>query len=203
MAKGPSLKELRLMVRSAPQRISLELLVCSSYARFVELIEQALDHIAITLARNPELKQKHSEDQLTIDLVSGLNFMGFSARHETKVGGHCDVVIEGRDDYLWLGEAKIYTSYSWLFKGFRQLDTRYATAHPNQDAGGFLIYCFQERVDKIMGKWQEKAGRAGLSFQSCPNNPLARISKHTHRRTGRQFRVRHMPFSLYWNPQDQ
>jgi hypothetical protein len=207
MPENYSVRDLRLLAKGKVQReISLELFLYDSYENFVGLVNRSLDHIIQRMSQNPELRQGLTEDQLTIEIVNGLHYMGFLARHETKVGGHCDIVVEGDNDYLWLGEAKVFKGkYSWLLKGFRQLNTRYATANPGQDAGGLIIYSFKPRIDRVISTWGKRLAEicGDISVTACPRNPPAVLSKHTHHRTGRLFTTRHLPVSLYWNPQDR
>jgi hypothetical protein len=113
-------------------------------------------------------------------------------------------VIEGRDNFLWLGEAKIHQSYDWLLKGFQQLDTRYSTALPGQDVGGLIIYCKQPRVDRVMNRWADylQEHRQDVSVTECVSHPLVRRSTHAHASTGLMFKIRHVPISLYFDPAD-
>jgi hypothetical protein len=204
-----TIRDLKLAARTTPSRISLELMLINLtpparlYARFVELIEDALDWVAQELARNPELKQGQTEDQITQEVILALRAVDFDAKHGTRIGGHCDITIEGRDEFLWLGEAKIHkNTYKWLFAGFQQLSTRYSTGGADQDAGGILIYCFGPRVDRIMMSWRRymKGRIGGVTIVRCERNPLALRSSHVHERTGRPFNIRHVPISLYFQP---
>lgn len=203
-----SVADLKARASSTTSLINIDLLLLTAtdYQRFVELVDKALDWIAQELSRNPELHKKQSEDQLTIQVVSLLRAMTFTAHHETKVGGHCDVVIEYKFEFLWLGEAKIFDSdYSWLFKGFEQLNTRYSTGNPNQNSGGMIIYSFKDRIDRMMKRWMDhlEENFSDIAIEDCPVNQLAKISTHPHKRTGLKYRVRHVPISLYFDPQDE
>lgn len=197
-----SIRELNMIFQDPAGQIRIGMTFAANHGERLTWVEKAIDHVAQELARTPQYRQERGEDDLSTDLVSLLKIMGFQASHDTAYGGHCDIVIEGRDNFLWLGEAKIHTGYDWLYKGFEQLDTRYATAMPGQDAGGMIIYSFNRRADQLMEKWkahlQEK--RAGIDTTACPVNPLAFVSSHPHERTGRQFRVRHVPIPLWFDP---
>ena len=166
-------------------------------------VEAAIDWIAQEHSKTRQHRYGRSEDALTTDIITDLRAMGFAASHDQDYGGHSDIVIEARDDFLWLGEAKIHRSYDWLLKGFQQLDTRYATALPGQDTGGLIIYCKTERIDQIMDRWCQRLlkKRPDVTIETGAN-PLIRRSTHVHNRTGRPFRVRHVPISLYFRPQD-
>ena len=41
-----------------------------------------------------------------------------------------------------------------------------------------------------------------LQITPCSVNPLSFYSTHNHQRTGSEFKVRHIPFVLHFNPQD-
>jgi hypothetical protein len=205
--------DLKRVATTTPRKVQLDLMLLdvdvvslpNLYAKFVELIETAIDWSAQELARNPEVRQGKTEDQLTQEIIVALRAMRFDAKHDVKIGGHCDITIEGRDEFLWLGEAKIHKEdYAWLFAGFQQLNTRYSTGGVNQDRGGILIYCFAPRIDRIMSRWKEHLGEMvdGVSVVECEKNPMALRSSHIHERTGRPFNVRHVPIGLYFRPQD-
>lgn len=65
---------------------------------------------------------------------------GIGARHDQHVNGHCDLVISASGNFMWLGEAKVHSSYDWLVKGFGQLSTRCGTAMVGRDCGELIIY---------------------------------------------------------------
>jgi len=134
--------------------------------------------------------------------VTALKAMGFQASHDTQYGGHCDVVIEGKCDFLWIAEAKIHSSYDWLLSGFEQLDQRYSTGLPGQDAGEIIIYCFGARLDRVMSEWETRlvGARPDVSIDRSVTEPLLRRSTHTHKATGGKFRIRHKGITLYFNP---
>lgn len=198
-----SLRELKLLARgNVPQQISLGLLFADTAEDILGLVDAAIDHIAQDFARAPKERQGRSEDSLTTDLVSSLRNLGFQAAHDTTVGGHCDIVIEGRGNFLWLGEAKTHSSYDWLVQGFNQLDSRYATASKHQDHGGIVIYCYHGRVDKIMDEWavRLKQARPEVEVSRRTEDVEFFTSSHVHERTGRRYHVRHVAIALQWAP---
>lgn len=198
-----TLRELQLMTRdSVPATISLALIFAGSAEDLLVQVNRAIDHIAQDFARTPKERQGRSEDALTMDIVTSLSSMGFRASHDTTIGGHCDIVIEARDNFLWLGEAKIQSSYDWLVQGFNQLDMRYATGSASQDHGGIIVYCYHGRTDSIMDEWAERLKEARSDVEVTPRAHLDSYftSSHIHRRTGRPYQVRHVPIALQWNP---
>lgn len=198
-----TLRELQLLARgSVPMQVSMGLVFADSASTIHCQVDIAIDHIAQEFARTPKERQRRSEDGLTIDVVTSLRNMGFQASHDTTVGGHCDIVIEGRYNFLWLGEAKIHSSYDWLLQGFNQLDSRYATASKHQDHGGIIIYCFGARADQIMDEWavRLKKARPDVEVGNRAKGELFFTSSHVHQRTGRRYHVRHVPIPLHWEP---
>jgi hypothetical protein len=183
-------------------QVSLALAFAGSAQDLLEQVDPAIDHILQEFSRTPKERQGRSEDALSIDLVTALKMLGFQASHDTTTGGHCDIVIDGKFDFLWLGEAKIHGAYDWLLQGFNQLDSRYATANQGQDRGGLIIYHFSERSDRVMDAWEEhlRVSRQDVTIEERAKGKLEMRTIHTHARTGRQYHVRHVIVSLYWNP---
>lgn len=206
MTKSYTLRELELLANgNIPRQIALNLAFASCSADILAQINTAIDYIASEFARTPKERQDRSEDAISVDLVTSLKALGFYAGHDTTVGGHCDIVIDGFNNFLWLGEAKIHRSYPWLMEGFNQLDQRYATAGQDQDHGGIIIYCYGERVDQIMDRWEAylREQRPDIEIEDREEGQLIINSKHKHRRNGRYYHVRHTPVSLFWNPTDK
>lgn len=202
---NPTLRDLQLMARG---KIGLETslaLICAASAEdILARVDPAIDHILQEFSRTPKERQNRSEDALSVDLITSLKHLGFQASHDTTTGGHCDIVIEGNYDFLWLGEAKKHRDYDWLLKGFNQLDTRYATAIKGQDRGGVVIYHYGPRTDQIMDAWAEhlKKYRPDVTIENREPGDLVMNTRHVHRRTGRTYHVRHVIVSLYWSPKD-
>ena len=206
MAESYTLRDLENRARgNVPLEISIGLIFASSADDMVALVDRAIDHIVQEFARTPKERKDRSEDGLSIDLVTSLKELGFQASHDTTTGGHCDIVVDGIYNFLWLGEAKIHKDYDWLLKGFNQLDSRYATATKNQDHGGMIIYCMGERVDQVMDRWREHLAkeRPDVTVGTRGDGELEFRSSHVHTRTGREYHVRHVPISLYWKPLDK
>ncbi|WP_353213022.1 hypothetical protein [Rhodovarius sp.] len=204
MDKSYSIAELRLLFPDAAGQIRLDMTLATSHKERLAAVERAIDHVVQDLSRTRQLRQHKNEDLLTADIILCLGKMGFQATHDTAYGGHVDVVIEGRDDFLWLGEAKVHGDYNWLMKGFQQLATRYSTGLQGQDAGGMLIYCYNQRADLLMKEWKERLSEArpDVAFDASDKSPIEFHSYHAHVNTGISFKVRHLSVSLYFKPQD-
>ncbi|WP_441230064.1 hypothetical protein AB7828_10105 [Tardiphaga sp. 215_C5_N2_1] len=189
---------------STPDRIKFDLIFSATHAERLACVNDAIDWVVQEHTKTRQHRQERGEDALTIDIVTDLKAMGFDASHDTQYGGHCDIVIESKDNFLWLGEAKVHSGYDWLLKGFQQLDTRYSTGLPGQDHGGMIIYFFGQDLLGVMNKWEEYlvAKRPDVAVTACNKSPLIRNSVHAHERTGLPFHVRHTPINLYFKPND-
>lgn len=197
-----SMAELRALLSSPSDNVRLDWALASTHKERLRCVHFAMDHIAQDMTKTRQNRQGRDEDALSTDVVSALTNMGISATHDTQFGGHCDIVVEGKANFLWLGEAKIHNAYDWLYQGFEQLGTRYSTGLAGQDAGGLIIYCYTGRIDRIMCKWKSHliSKFQGIKIENCVDNDLAFISIHPHPITGRNFKVRHMPFALQFLP---
>ncbi|MBK67618.1 MAG: hypothetical protein CMP22_05770 [Rickettsiales bacterium] len=209
-----NLADIREQLKSKPglANVGLDLLYLrfesDPYLTFISLINRSLDYALDTLAKNPELKKKSSEDMITIEIVNILKTAGFNADHDTKIGGHCDIVIEEHyHTFCWLGEAKKIDSVnnSYLNKGFKQLTTRYANGNQNHTYGGLLIYSYAPNLKHVMQKWKEhmQAEYQSIEISQCEVRNLAFHSVSTNQSTGLDYNVRHIPVSFYFSPQDK
>ena len=200
-----SMGELHALFGKSPtDTIRLKMIFASSHEDRLDAVNAAIDWIVQEHTKTRHKRQNRDEDSLTIDVVTELKAMGFDASHDTQYGGHCDIVIESKDGFLWLGEAKIHKDYNWLLKGFQQLDTRYSTGLPGQDAGGMIIYFFGQNALAMMDTWAERLveARPDVSISTSQLNPLVRDSIHIHPNSGLPFKVRHTPINLYHKPED-
>lgn len=183
--------------------VQLRMQSADTHEEILKQLERALALAIGHLVKNRKYKQDQSEDALTTDIVSMLNMNGIPANHDVKIGGHTDISVEMRDGFLWIGEAKNWTGKAWIFKGFRQLMTRYATGLPGQDNGAILIYFEQEKPSDLMSKWRTSLGKlTELTGDVVEANELQFNSAHPHKGTGRTFNVKHYGVPLYWNPED-
>jgi len=188
---------------NTPLEIQLRLQAAETHEEILKQLDRALILVIGQLVRNRKYKQNLSEDQRTVELVSMLQMAGFPAYHDVKIGGHTDISIEMRDGFLWIGEAKNWSGKSWIFKGFRQLMTRYATGLPGQNNGAIIVYFDEENANELFSKWEKAlAGCWKLTGNIKNVNRLQFNSAHPHKGTGETFYVRHYAVPLYWNPED-
>ena len=113
----------------------MDKILIENYEDFIRQLYKDLDEVIQTLQLNRELRQKDSEDRITIDIVNILSAKGYTSSHDKKSGGHVDITVELRD-FIWFGEAKKHEAYGNLLEGFKQLCTRYTTGEVNQNNGG-------------------------------------------------------------------
>lgn len=199
-----SYRELMMLASSKSDEIRFRWLFADTNPVRRVIVEDAIDAIATEFSETPHHRSNRDEDGLTIDVVTSLKQMGFYATHDEDIGGHCDIVVRGKDSFLWLAEAKIHRAYDWLTKGYKQITTRYSTGMPGQDAGALLIYCKAANVKDIMDKWREHFGGhfKDAEIRDCEKSPLAFVSTCTHPRSGLPFRIRHIPISVWHDPKD-
>ncbi len=179
--------------------------LATDYDDFIKILYCDIDRIIYQIEENPELRQDDKEDRLTIDIKNQLCCMGYNASHDSKVGGHADLVVK-KGNFLWIGEAKIHGAYEHLWEGFQQLNTRYSTGDFNQKDGGIFIYIRQKNASSILDKWKTHLVEKKLpnyTCEPCLIRELSFFSSHTHEGSGRDFKVRHMPVILYFQPQDK
>ncbi len=179
--------------------------LADTYDEFIEILYTDIDEIICRLQENPELHEKDTEDRLTIEIKNNLCSMGYNASHDSKIGGHADLAFR-KGKFLWVGEAKIHSSYDYLWEGFQQLSTRYSTGGSNQKDGGLLIYIRVKDATLVTQKWKEHLATKNLpnySTRPCNLEESCFFSVHKHERSGCNFTIRHMPVMLYFNPQDK
>lgn len=179
--------------------------LAKTYDDFIKVLYLSIDKIIYQIQENPELRQNDSEDRLTIDVKNQLCCLGYDASHDSKIGGHTDLSIR-KGDFLWIGEAKIHSSYDFLWEGFLQLSTRYSTGDFNQKDGGIFIYIRNKDAASVVQKWNNYLKDKNLqdySCRQCDMREISFVSTHKHERSGKPFQVRHMPVILYFDPQDK
>lgn len=179
--------------------------LADTYDEFIKILYKDIDEIIYRLQENPELHEKDTEDRLTIEIKNNLCSMGYNAFHDSKIGGHADLAVK-KGNFLWVGEAKIHSSYDYLWEGFLQLSTRYSTGDSNQKDGGLLMYIKVRDAKQVTQRWQEHLTTKNLpsySTRPCNAREICFFSVHRHERSGCDFTIRHMPIILFFNPQDK
>lgn len=206
MIEPDALAALKAPFRGTAQEAGIDFVYAQNHDGRVKSVRKLVDFACSELVKHREKKQDDDEDGLTVQVCSMLKVGGVKAVHNASVGGHCDIVVEERDDFLWLAEAKIHSSYSWLDKGFKQLTTRYSTGNPGQDHGDVLIYCFTQDASAMLTKWRKELSDRNPDVDTADGeqeSPLTFASTHKHECSGLDFYVRHKAVSLFWSPQDK
>lgn len=173
-----------------------------SYEEWSALVEDA-----VLFELGNICERKNDFHDLDEDALSGvLNVALCSLALDASGGvfnGNCDVKIK-RDDYVWLGEAKIAGNTSHIHGGYLQLRNRYASGIPEHNRGGMLIFCQDEPTDVVMAGW-----RAALEMivpNSNPTDhvtsPFAFTSIDKAPGTNQPLRLIHIAFPLFHKPLD-
>lgn len=185
-----------------------------NYFEFLELLYQDIDFIIRKLSKSRDKyaqgmkdNPKTGEDLINTFICDMLEMRGWTARHDTSVNGHPDIVVELLgENYQWLGESKINNSNTYIYKGFNQLMHRYSTGLNNENAGGILIYINQSDKSQleILNDWESyltnKVGNLNKCFDL--RNSLVFCSHHKHPSSGLDYTIRHMVIDFRYNPQD-
>jgi hypothetical protein len=199
-----SLRDWETFVRNhPPMDISWEMHCADSHEKRLRAVEKAIDFAVLDMIKCRQVHQRKSEDELTFFIIASLRGMGFQVSHDTQVGGHCDIVVEGADNFLWIAEAKKHRrAYQWLLDGLKQLITRYATGQDGQNAGELLIYYFFTDSSGFVTRWERYFGKTypAKSIARCNFDTEVIRSIHKHEGTGKDFRVRHKTIPLYFKP---
>jgi len=200
------LARLKIEVAGTEMEAGIDFVLAQDHESRVKAVRRSVDFACNKLVKHRDKKQRDTEDGLTVQICDMLTSSGIKATHNASVGGHCDIVVEQKDDFLWLAEAKKHSDYGWLDKGFQQLATRYSTGNPGQDHGDVLIYCFATDAQKMLGKWEKelKSRNSGVKTSACASgDPLSFDSVHKHDTSGLDFFVRHKVISMFWKPRDK
>lgn len=207
----PTVADLRLLTDGTPFGAGLNYLLAQDHQSRLLAVQEGVDAACNLLEQHKHKKQGSDgtgmgEDEITLEICEMLTMAGFGAAHDDDVGGHCDIVIKGKNDFLWLAEAKKHSSYDWLDKGFKQLTKRYSTGGcVGRDNGDLLIYCFTKDAKAVLDKWREELAKLniGVTTTNSPcGNQLFFCSKNKHAASGLDFHVRHKAVPLYWKPKE-
>lgn len=164
---------------------------------FDVFIERAVSH----LESNKKNLQSLDENGLSAVLTGALSVPGLSATQETNSNGHVDITVVA--DHCMpmrkkLGEAKIYDSPAYHFKGLQQLIGRYATGREGR--GMLIVYFRKKNIVGLVKNLREKMdAELPLSQQGSTIDYLIKwsfLSKHKHS-SGETLEVGHIGCNLY------
>lgn len=213
--ESPTWQELAVAADTTPKQIVRRLQILSIYTakydEFCDAIEDAFDFAMKKAVEHKNIinpngtnKGRMDEDQITAFLAMVLVGMCFDVTHSRNVGGNCDITVAGPHEMLWLGEAKIHSSYGKTLGGYQQLCDRYSTGLLNQHRGGLLIYSFVENAKNMMEEWRKYLAdsRSLASTETCQKFPSHFLSTEPHAGTSLDIEVRHIAVPLYHEPTD-
>lgn len=178
--------------------------IAKEHQERIGILEEALSDCYNRLIETRGLNKKQSEDELSMQIVNMLCTAGIHATHDRHVNGHCDIVVDAKDGFMWLGEAKVHKDYAWLEDGFLQLSTRYGAAVTGRDHGELIIYHRQGDSKKVLKTWlqiiQENFPYVAIEEDSTEKYLNFR-TKHKCQNSGCNFFVRHSIVPLMHSPQ--
>ena len=204
-----SVDDLRLQAEKTPEdtlrfKLWIWTVVQPAYTEWCDAVEEAVAQVGIRMSAKRAALKERGEDALSATLAIALNGFGLDAEM-MYVNGNCDIVVR-HPPYLWIGEAKIDNSPSWIWKGYLQLVSRYATGLPNQDRGGMVVYCYNDALDASMASWRgalcAQLGVDPNSLAAWPHSQHAFCSEDVTAATNRPFKMVHQGIALHHKPLD-
>ncbi|MEZ8148374.1 hypothetical protein [Enterovibrio norvegicus] len=182
----------------------------SNYDKWIDKLYDDLDSIIRKQIRpTASFRQNELEDRFNVELVGYLNCKNYNASHDKWCNGHPDIYVESTDGFVWIGESKILRKYDDLLEGFKQLSERYSSGYPNENQGGVLIISKNRDIGKLMKNWLKRLESdtwfvsRKLKSSLCSKDEMCFYSIHSHSATSQNYKVRHMPVSIYHNPIDK
>lgn len=181
-----------------------------NYDSFISQLYKDLDEVVARIAASRQYYYTLDEDQLSVSIIGQLQAMCYQAHHDVANGGHVDIYVS-KNNFKWLGEAKIFSDNGYIMDGFYQLTTRYSAGDHNATCGGMLIFINNEKsTDSVMTGWKDflgqqhklDAGLVELTTAACPLHPQCFLSTHKHAVSGLDYRVRHIPMNISFKPMD-
>lgn len=198
-----------------------------NYEQFLDMLYDDLDFIIKKFSKSKDKyyqgmkdNSKNGEDLINTIICDMLEMRGWTARHDTSVNGHADIVVELLgEDYQWLGEGKLNNSNSHIYHGLKQLLYRYSTGLDDESAGGVLIYINQKPKSQldILTNWknyllnkdetlpedsEEMPYSPVISDKPCCKQSLAFYTTHKHPSSGLNYNIRHMVIDFRHQPKD-
>mgnify|MGYP001206622066 CR=1 FL=1 len=201
MADFVSLHDLRRI--SPLSALGVELNSASDHATKVRCVEKAVDLVCSSMASNRKYHQSRDEDLLTVHITDKLFDHGFDAHHDADTSGHPDIKVSDRSGFEWLCEAKVHKSYAWIFKGFKQLSTRYSCGALGKTSGEVLIYCYTKKsAQDVLEEWSSRLSTKLPSVVCDKVDAGFFRSTHAHGVSGLDYNVRHKVVGLHYDPED-
>jgi hypothetical protein len=203
-----SMQTLRILAKSCPSaKIFYEELFCNSYDDFVKNVYSNLEDCINIIEEDAKVRSNDGEDRLSTEIITFFKGRGYLAsRDEMIKGGHTDLVLK-KNNYKWLGEAKIHSGYDYLVKGFNQLCTRYSSGTENCAQGALIIYVRVKDAKSVIDNWKAKIQSEALpeySEEDCEvRGKLSFYTTHKHVSSGLPYKVKHVAVVLHFDPKDK
>lgn len=204
-----TLEELESISKKTGENIYSLLLkgLCKTYDEFIDRLYEDLEMTIERIEQNKKIRYNDEEDRLTEEIITSLSSYGYDAMHDTHYGGgHCDIIVK-LNNFTWLGEAKIHSSYEYLLKGFKQLITRYAIGTDLCSQGSLIIYCKTKNAASVKDRWKEEVksnyGKDCICTESCRYRPsFSFYTVHKHESSGIDYKIKHIFVVLHYDPKD-
>ena len=201
----PTYEELMVIHDGTPFARTLGWLAAKTHKQRLVVLRSMLDDCYLRLTDNRQVNQGHSEDALSLEIVGMLSVSQVEASHDNRIGGHCDITVKARDGFLWIGEAKIHSSYDWLLTGFEQLSTRYGLAQYGRDNGEIIIYHRAANSKGVLEKWRDKLiaerGQVSVVKDEIDQGRLNFETKHNCVASGYDYFTRHVIVPMHHAPE--
>lgn len=202
-----SLARFKIIAEANPATsLILRRTLANTYEEFIDVLYKDLDQLIQVLQERKQIYYDAKEDEITMYLVDMLKQRQYRVEHDTKIGGHVDIVIRGTyNEFLWLGEAKRDGGSGWLEEGMQQLCTRYSDGTEGRNHGGIIVYVQGKFASRIFQNWRDRLALTTdfdeIKITDCTRNPSAAfVSTHNHETSGRPYYVRHMSVALFHKP---
>jgi hypothetical protein len=200
-----TVQQLLDMTAGTPTALVLDWQLATSFSERYKLVRKAVDNCYIQLneSRHIYKREKTNEDLLSLQVIGMLKSAGIHSEHDPQLGGHVDIVVRGKDNFLWIGEAKIYNGPAYLTCGFSQLSDRYGSAQNGRNEGEIVIYCWDKNAWKCLAKWEKRVLTVAAHLDVKITVPLESKSlefwtSHNCPTTGINFDTRHKIVPLYF-----
>lgn len=168
-----SLSALLKLVNNSEQSISSSLI--DTHEQFLDYVYKTLDRIISKIQKKRSLYHKMSEPQIAgfINMMLTENNLLADSK---EINGNTDITVEiAGNDFLWICEAKYDNSTDYVFEGYLQLSTRYATFEKNEREGGVLVFNRTYPIGDFIKKLQKElpvlAKAHELEIISCEKRP--------------------------------
>ncbi|MCT8469434.1 hypothetical protein KZO85_12645 [Chromohalobacter canadensis] len=198
-----------------------------TYEKFVSAVHEVVDNAVQRVEQQSHLvfDTSNAEDGWTSKVIDNIGNAGLHARPATmsgntditieQVGGPFSVICESKIIGSAPGSTSNYGN-GHLFEGVLQLVSRYATCSSGNDHCILMVLCFKPMAKSVLESWkgfffdksqEEKfcSRFSELDDYVCDAYAGMRgfFTQHIHYTSGCPVKIRHVPVSLFFDPQDK